>query len=100
MTKKIDPALKRDREWLRSGMLVPLNIDSEPLEQQCEHASAAGQYVIRVLPGVRIASEKRWHAFDPPTKLQTLSWVGRRRARHKRKASQAAFTGCAPSADR
>lgn len=83
-TSKRDPEAERDLDWLADGRLIPLVFDADALAEQCEHANAAGHYVVRVLPGVRAVGKKRWHAFDPSTKLQVLSWIGGVEQRRRR----------------
>ncbi len=84
MKKNLDPEVRHDLDAIRDQTLIVLNVTSEPLAEQCPHKDARGQYVIRVLPGVRVNGQDRWHAFDPPTKLQALSFVNDVRARHLR----------------
>jgi hypothetical protein len=46
------------------------------LTTQCVHKDARGQYVVAV--------RDVWHFFDPPTKLQALSWINGRPSRERR----------------
>ena len=79
-----DPEVEHDRASLSCGMLVPMSITADALPQQCAHETAQGRYVVRVLPGVRIAGADRWHSFDPATKMQTLAWINDVEERRKR----------------
>ncbi len=67
---------KRDRQYLRDGLLVKLHSDKEALKEQCSHADAKGRYVI--------ASDEGWLISDPPTKMQVCIWHDGKPERERR----------------
>ena len=68
---------KHNDTWGERWCLVALRgLHSDALEKQCEHADAPGRYVVK--------SEGDWCGFDPPTKLQALSWANNKPEREAR----------------
>lgn len=48
----------------------------EELPEQCEHATAAGFYVVE--------AQGYWWIFDPPTRFQAIVWVDKHPERERR----------------
>lgn len=66
-------------EWDERWCLIALRFLEPPTvltDKQCEHNEAPGKYVVE--------SKGEWCCFDPPTKLQALSWTNNKPERTSR----------------